>query len=119
MSLFNNFINQVMKIHKNEVFMYSMLSQIGSLSIFAIGISLEQSKVSDYPRVVCFIYTIIHLLLSLFFIPCLYKQGILKDVLKKQWWKYIIIAFCEFEGSFLFTMAYHYSSYILIQVLFI
>ncbi|KII66135.1 Solute carrier family 35 member F1 [Thelohanellus kitauei] len=115
MGNFNSASAHILVILKSETFIFSCISQIGSLCIFAIGVSLEESKVSAYPSIPCFIYLGIHSLLTIIFGLVLYKNGILMDTIKKEWWKYAIVAFCEFESCFLIIMSYHFTNYIVIQ----
>ncbi|KII69653.1 Solute carrier family 35 member F2 [Thelohanellus kitauei] len=113
----SNLTKKTVKFFTSRVFCYSLLSQVAALGLFGLGVAVDNAGTSKFPSLPSFMAFCVHFTLTLIFLPYFVYHNSFKEVIKRNWWRYLLTSFCEVQGTYLIELSYNYANYIVVQFL--
>ncbi|KAF0987847.1 hypothetical protein HZS_2866, partial [Henneguya salminicola] len=115
MKISKNLSESFKKIYKSKLFLYTLLAQLLALALFGNGVAADALSTAHNINIPCFLSFILYFMLSIIFVPIALKKYEFILEFKKKWWKFLIIAICDFEATYLIVKSYQYTNYASIQ----
>lgn len=103
-------------IYHHYLFQYTGYGILAALAILSAKVSMNMSQSMFHSTLICFLHSLIYFLLSVCYVPILYRSGHLFSSIKNHWWKYSIVAFLDFESTFIIVLSFSMTNIVYIQV---
>ncbi|KAF1741490.1 hypothetical protein MXB_4566, partial [Myxobolus squamalis] len=110
-----NYIGTILLFFKSKYFLYLLMSQLLSVSLFGSGVISDLLVIKNHLSIPCLQSFLVYSTLSVIFLPIfIYKYKFI-SIFREKWWKFFIIAILDFEATYLIIKAYSYTNFTTIQ----